>query len=292
MKDIIKKLLAIEIRIRKAINTRMQGDFHSVFKGSGLEFDDVRPYQYGDDVRVIDWNVSAKGHGTYVKTFKEEKEQNVIFLLDVSASQEIGKHGRQKLDIAKEICGVLALSAVKENSQTGVLCFSDRREKFIKPSKGLAHGYHIIHSIFKLEPESVKTDLKKGINFVREISKKKSIIIIISDFIDTGYEENLKSLSRKHDVIAIHLVDDRETKLPGLGIIPLFEKESGKTIWVNTSGREFNKQIKDTFTGSTERLETIAKKHEINYLRINTSEDYVPALIKLFRIRNKVRKSA
>jgi uncharacterized protein (DUF58 family) len=292
MREILKKLHNFEIRIRKAINTRMQGDFHSVFKGSGLEFDDVRPYQYGDDVRAIDWNVSAKGHGTYIKTFKEEKEQNVLFLLDVSASQEIGKAGRQKLDIAREICGVLVLSALKEGSQAGVLCFSNQREKFIKPAKGLAHGYNIIYSIFKLEPKSLKTDLKKGINLIRQIAKKKHVVIIISDFIDEDFDDSLKMLARKHDVVAIHLMDDRETQLPGLGILPLYDKESGKTLWVNTSGKDFQNKIKDNFSHKSTYLQELAKKHQINYLKINTSEDYVPALIKLFRIRNKSRKSA
>src|SRR5687767_3446516 len=136
MKELIKKLRQYEIRIRKAINSQMKGDFHSIFKGSGLEFDDVRPYQYGDDIRTIDWNVSAKGHGTFVKTFKEDKEQTVFFILDVSASEEIGNMGKTKADIGKEICGVLALSAAKESTHAGLICFSDRKEKYLKPLKG------------------------------------------------------------------------------------------------------------------------------------------------------------
>ncbi len=143
MRELFKKLLKYEIKIRKAINTRMQGNFHSVFKGSGLEFDDVRAYQYGDDVRTIDWNVTAKGHDTYVKTFKEEKEQYVYVILDVSASQEIGKEGKQKIDASKEISGLLSLSAIREQSQLGLICFSDQKEKYIKPGKGMRHAYHI-----------------------------------------------------------------------------------------------------------------------------------------------------
>ena len=137
MRALLKKLRKYEIQIRKAVNSQMQGDFHSIFKGTGLEFDDVRPYQYGDDIRSIDWNVSAKGHGTFVKTFKEEKEQTIFFILDVSASQEIGSPGKTKVDIGKEICGVLALSGAKESSQIGLICYSDEREKFIKPKKGM-----------------------------------------------------------------------------------------------------------------------------------------------------------
>ncbi|MEM9857232.1 MAG: DUF58 domain-containing protein, partial [Bacteroidota bacterium] len=163
MKDLVKKLRKYEIQIRKAINSQMQGDFHSIFKGSGLEFDDVRAYQYGDDIRTIDWNVSAKGHGTFVKTFKEEKEQTVLFVLDVSGSQEIGSPGSQKLDIGKEICGVLALSAVKEASQVGMISFSDQKEKYVKPAKGPKQAYEIINSLVELKPLSNKTDLAKAI---------------------------------------------------------------------------------------------------------------------------------
>lgn len=156
MKELLKKLRKYEIRIRKAINSQMHGNFHSIFKGSGLEYEDVRPYSYGDDTRRIDWNVSAKGHGTYIKTFVEEKEQNVFFLLDVSASQEIGKNGQQKMDVAKEICGVLALSAVKEQSQVGLIAFSDRKELYIKPGKGLNHAHEIVFRLFGLKPASKK----------------------------------------------------------------------------------------------------------------------------------------
>lgn len=141
----------------------MQGDYHSIFKGSGLEFDDVRPYQYGDDIRTIDWNVSAKGHGTFVKTFKEEKEQTIFFILDVSASQEIGSPGKTKFDIGKEICGVLALSGAKESSQVGLICYSDEREKYIKPMKGISQAYEIIYTLTRLKPKSPKTNLSKAI---------------------------------------------------------------------------------------------------------------------------------
>ena len=163
MKDLIKKLQKYEIRIRKAINDQMQGDFHSVFKGTGLEFDDVRAYQYGDDVRSIDWNVSAKGHGVFVKTYKEEKEQSVFLILDVSASQSIGIKGRQKLDVGKEICGVLALAAARQTSQIGMLCVSDQKEKYIKPGRGTDHAYNLIKALFELQPASDRTDLAGGI---------------------------------------------------------------------------------------------------------------------------------
>ena len=163
MRELFKKLRRFEIQIRKAINSQMQGDYRSVFKGTGLEFDDVRPYQYGDDIRTIDWNVSAKGHGTFVKTFREEKEQTVFFILDVSASENIGSEGKTKADIGKEICGVLALSAVKESSHVGLICYSDIKERYIKPTKGHSQAYEIISALVNLKPQSLKTSAIAGL---------------------------------------------------------------------------------------------------------------------------------
>jgi len=291
MKELLKKLRRYEIEIRKFINNHMQGDFHSVFKGSGLEFDDVRAYQYGDDVRSIDWHVSAKGHGTFVKTYREEKEQTVFFVLDVSASQDIGNPGKEKIQIAKEICGVLALSALKENSEVGLICFSDQKEKYIKPNKGMKHAYFLISEIFNLLTASIKTDISRAILFTLNLLKRKSIVIFISDFIDEGFEKNLKALARKHDLVVIHISDPRETDLPKLGIVPLFDKESGKTLWMNTSSGAFRTGLDQTFTGKKQGLEELCRKHNADYLEVNTREDYVPKLIKLFKIRKNIRRS-
>jgi len=290
MKDLLKKLRKYEIQIRKAINSQMQGDFHSIFKGSGLEFDDVRSYQYGDDVRTIDWNVSAKGHGTFVKTFKEEKEQTIFFIMDVSASQNIGSEGRQKLDVGKEICGVLSLSAAKEGSQVGLICFSDQKEKYVKPAKGPKQAYQIIHNLVHLKPESRKTDIAKATLFTLNNLKKRSVIIFISDFIDEGYFHTLKGMARKHDLVMIRVTDKRETSLPKLGIVPVHEKENNKTIWVNTSFGKFRSKIKANYSENEDKLKKFAKRHQINFISIDTEEDYVPQLLKLFKIRNKSLK--
>ena len=287
MNEILKKLRKFEVQIRKAINTRMQGNFHSVFKGSGLEFADVRDYQYGDDVRAIDWNVSAKGHGTFVKNFREEKEQFVFFILDVSASQDIGKTNQKKIDIGKEICGVLTLSAIKESGHVGLICFSDQKELYIKADKGPKHGYNLILKMFDLVPKSLKTDLNKALNFTLTLLKRKSIVILISDFIDEGYEHNLTALAKRHDLVVIHLSDLREINFPGLGIIPLFDKESKKTIWVNSSSGIFRQKISQVFRTNQISLEQLCRKYKANYLWVDTKEDYVPKLIKLFNVRNK-----
>lgn len=290
MRDLLKKLRKYEIQIRKAINSQMQGDFHSIFKGSGLEFDDVRPYQYGDDIRTVDWNVSAKGHGTFVKTFREEKEQTVFFILDVSASEDIGYSGRTKADIGKEICGVLALSATKESGHVGLICFSDVKEKYIKPLKGSLQAYEIISTLIKLKPQSLKTNLTKAIAFALNAIKRRSVVILISDFIDEGYFHNLKALARRHDLVIIHISDKRETRLPKLGIIPIIDKESQRTLWINTSFGDFRKKISDRLNTRKAELEQFSRKHQINFISLDTDEDYVPKLLRLFKVRNKSMK--
>ena len=293
MRQLLNKLRRYEIKIRKAITSQMHGNFHSIFKGSGLEFDDVRSYQYGDDIRTIDWKVTAKGHGTFVKTFKEEKEQTVYFILDISASQEIGAPGQQKIDIGKEICGVLALSAVKESGHVGLIGFTDRKELYIKPSKGNKHAYQIIKELFTYQPQSLKTDLNKALAFALNLIKRRSVIILVSDFIDDNYWDSLRAMAKKHDLVVIHLSDPRETRLPKLGIIPLFDNESQKTVWVNTSSRLFRKRLGKTFHQNQNQLLDFCKRHQVNYIDINTREDYVPSLIRLFKLRNKMKpKSA
>ena len=290
MKELLRKLRKYEIRIRKIINSQRHGDFRSIFKGTGLEFEGVRPYQYGDDVRSIDWNVTAKGHGTFVKTFIEEKEQTVFFILDVSGSQEIGSPGKQKLDIGREICGVLALSSIKELSQVGLLCFSDQKEIYVRPSKGSRQAYQIISKLYNLKRLSSKTDLDKAIRFTLNTIKRKSVIIFISDFIDEGYEKNLKALAKKHDLVLIHITDKRESKLPKLGIIPILDKENNQTIWVNSSSPIFRSRLSKTYIDNSKELQKLSNRTETTYLQIQTDEDFVSKLIKLFKVRNKMQK--
>lgn len=287
LKPILAKIRNYEIRIRKAVNSQLRGSFSSIFKGSGLEFDDVRAYQYGDDVRRIDWHVSAKGDETYIKVFKEEKEQTVFFLLDVSDSQNFGKNEDSKIYIGKEICSVLALSAIKEASEVGLICFSDQKEKYIKPDKGMKKAYEIILNLFRLTPQSLKTNLNALNHFALNLIKRRSIVILVSDFLDDNYQESFKSLARKHDLIAIHLVHPKETQLPRLGLVPVFDKETQVQQWINTSSAAFRRDFKSRLSHNQEDLENLCRKYRANYLRIQTDEDFVPQLVKLFKIRNK-----
>lgn len=271
-------------------NNHLQGEYQSLFKGSGLEFDDLRPYQYGDDVRTIEWKVSAKGHGTFVKTFREDKDQCVYFLLDISGSQDIGQAGHKKIDQGKTIAGVLTLAGVFDGSQVALISFSDQKENLILPGKGTKQGVKMIRGIFDYENKSLKTDLNAMFTFALNLIKKRSVVIVISDFIDEGYERPFRALAERHDLVAIQLTDPRESALPSLGIIPIYDKERGKTTWVNTAFGSFSRKIADTFTSERDHLSEICKKNQINYLSIDTTQDIVAPLLELFKYRNKRMK--
>jgi uncharacterized protein (DUF58 family) len=285
MDEFLARLRNFDIRIRKAVNSQMRGSFRSIFKGTGLEFSDLRTYQYGDDVRAIDWNVSSKGHGTFVKVFREEKDQTVFFVVDVSASQLVGPRTRDKLEATKEVCGVLALSAIREASHVGMYCFSDQKEKYIKPGNGLKTGYQLIRSLHKLQPESARTSIADALLFTLNALKRRSVVILLSDFIDLSYEHNLKALAKKHDLVVIHLYDQREVKLPKLGIIPVHDTETGQTVWANTSSASFRSGLYNTFRQNQMRLERLCKQYNASYLAIDSQEDFVPKLVELFRVR-------
>lgn len=285
MDEFLTRLRNFDIRIRKAVNSQMRGSFRSVFKGTGLEFSDLRTYQYGDDVRAIDWNVSSKGHGAFVKVFREEKDQTVFFVVDVSASQQVGPRHRDKLDATKEVCGVLAMSAIREASHVGLYCFSDQKEQYIRPGNGMKTGYQLIMSLFKLQPESGRTNISSALLFTLNCLKRRSVVILLSDFIDQSYEHNLKALAKKHDLVVIHLYDQREVNLPRLGIVPVHDTETGRTVWINTSSALFRNGLRDTFRQNQARLERLCKQFNANYLAVDSQEDFVPKLVELFRVR-------
>ena len=286
MKEILKKVRKYEIEIRKYLNNSNQGDYNSIFKGSGIDFDDLRPYQYGDDHRSINWNISAKEDKIYTNTYKEDKEQSVFFLVDVSQSQHIGKE-ENKINISKEIASVLTISALNTNSQVGILCFSDQKELFIQSKKGASHGYRIIKNLYELNQKSKKTNISSMIKFFMNTVKKKSLVILISDFIDKDYDKNMRALAKKHDVVCLHIYDDYETNIPNLGIIELEEKENNFRKWVNTSSSNFKKLSDNLFISKPEELKKKMNAIGINYLKINSKENYVKNLIKLFKYRKK-----
>lgn len=286
MQELFKKLRKYEIKIRKAVNSHQQGEFRSLFKGTGLEFDDVRQYQYGDDIRAIDWNVTAKGHGAFIKTFKEERDQSIFFLVDISGSQDIGSNKHRKIDLTKEVASVLALAGSNLGSQVGLVCFSDQKEKYIKPNKGSSHAYQLIQNLYKLSPTSRKTDIKKGLTESFGLIKRKSIIVLISDFLDNGFDSEIKALANKHDLIIIHIHDKIESRQPSLGIIPVADTETGAKSWRNTSFFSFSKKRSAAIANKSAHMQELCKKHQIDYLNLRTDQEYVNPLIQLFKLRN------
>ncbi len=284
IRSFLSRIVQLEIRIRKAINTQMHGNFSSIFKGSGLEFSDLRQYHYGDDVRHIDWNTTAKGHGTFVKLFKEEKEQTVFFLLDVSASQLVGRRQESKLQTLKEVAGVLAFSAMQEAGHIGFCAYSDQNEKFMAPGSGKKHGYKAITEIFKINPASLGTDLKAGLKFTLEALKRKSLVFVLSDFIDENYQDLLRALALKHDLVVVQLQDSLEYQLPKMGIVPIYDPERRQTTWVNTSSSGFRDQLKENVT-EQHQLKNLCKQWQADYVTIRSGEDFVPTLVKLFNVR-------
>ncbi|MCC2546699.1 DUF58 domain-containing protein [Hymenobacter sp. BT175] len=285
--QLVRKLRQIEIRILKAVDAELQGNFGSVFKGTGLEFDDVRLYQYGDEVRAIDWAVSSKGHGTFVKTYKEEREQQVLLLLDVSGSQRVGAEGRRKIDVGREICGILALAAARQEAQLGILAFSNQKELYVAPGKGIRHAYTLIKRLFELEPKAQSTAVGAGIKQALGMLKRRTIVLLLSDFIDTGFERELTMLARKHDLVVVQLLDKLEKEFPPLGIIPLLDQETGRTVWVNTSSEAFRNRYQASFAQNRDQIGQICRRHRTEFLSITTQADYVGQLVHLFRRRNQ-----
>lgn len=287
MQEYLKKIRDYEIKIRKSVHTQIQGNFYSIYKGSGLMFDDIRLYQYGDDTRHIHWNATAKGEGTFIKTFKEEREQRVLFLIDVSASQDIGKVKSKKIDLAKELCGVLALSAIRQNSSVGFIAYSDTCELYRKPHPSHQKLYQNLGDLYYLKPKSDKTNLAQSLHYALQMCHTKHLIIMISDFIDDGYQKVMKSMMRKHDVVVLQIFDRMEKETPSLGIVPVYEVEQKKTIWINTSFGGFRDRFSNVMGSARESLKDLCKKNDTQHLSVQTGVDYIPELISFFHARGR-----
>jgi uncharacterized protein (DUF58 family) len=284
--DIIAKIKQIELKSRLLSENIFSGEYHTAFKGRGMTFSEVRQYQFGDDIRAIDWNVTARHNDSYVKIFEEERELSIIFLIDVSASNNFGGKSKTKQELVAEILGVLLFSALANNDQFGVVFISDEIEKFISPSKGKKHALHILKEYLALKPKSKTTNLKVGLDFLRERLKKKSVVFVISDFIDEfNYLESMKWVSKKHDTIAIQIKDKLEEELPNLGIVQLVHAETGEKHWVDTSIPEVRRYISKQIDFRSRKLESELKRINAGFVLLNTSEDFVKPLHYFFKNR-------
>jgi uncharacterized protein (DUF58 family) len=286
-KEILKKVKRIEIATRGLVNEVFSGEYHSVFKGRGMEFAEVREYQIGDDIRTIDWNVSARMNHPYVKVFEEERELTVMLLVDVSSSGNFGTSDQMKGEIAAELCAVLAFSAIKNNDKVGLIIFSDKIEKFIPPRKGKQHVLRVIREILYFKPEDSQTDLNIALEYLLKIIRRKCIVFLISDFLTSDYEKALQIANKKHDVIAIDILDPREIEMPNIGFLELEDAETGEIVLVDTS----NAQVRSGFFSRSEanrlQREKFFKSIGIDNITIYTDRSYVEPITRFFRMRAK-----
>lgn len=284
-KDLLKKVKKIEIKTRKLSNHLFSGQYHSSFKGRGMTFSEVRQYQYGDDIRAIDWNVTAKNNETYVKVFEEERELTMLLMVDVSASQSFGSSEQDKREIVAEIAATLAFSATQNNDKIGLLLFSDQIELYIPPKKGKSHVLRIIRELVEFEPKSNKTNITIALEYVAQIMKKKAIVFLISDFMTSNYEKALQIAAKKHDVTGIRIYDEREQSIPNLGLIPVIDAESGKYSWLDTSDEKVRNSYKKHYQQNENYCFSVFSKCGAGIVNSNTKESYVSKLLTYFKSR-------
>ncbi|MCH2233011.1 MAG: DUF58 domain-containing protein [Crocinitomicaceae bacterium] len=283
--ELIKKVKKIEIKSKGLSSQIFSGEYHSAFKGRGMAFSEVRDYAVGDDIRTIDWNVTARLNETHVKVFEEERELTVMLLVDVSASEMFGTNDQLKRELITELCAVLAFSAVSNNDRIGLLMFSDQIEKFIPPKKGKTHILRIIRELISLKPKGTKTNISEALSYFTKMVNKRSIAFVLSDFQDENIEKAVKIASRKHDLIAIKTKDAAEENLPNLGLVKWRNLESGETTWVNTSSKKWRHRYKEVAKAHDEKIAEIFKRSKVDSVELYTNEDYIKPLKNLFKRR-------
>ena len=284
--EIIKKVRKIEIKAKGLSQQMFSGEYHSAFKGRGMVFSEVREYQYGDDVRNIDWNVTARLAHPYVKVFEEERELTVMLLVDVSGSGRFGTNGQFKEELAAEVAATLAFSAIANNDKVGMILFSDRIEKFIPPKKGRTHILRIIRELITFRPESNGTDIGEALRYFSNAIKKRCTTFLLSDFYDSGWTDALKLVAGKHDLVALRLVDRREAKLTNLGLVKFYDPESTRTVWIDTGNAEVRRMADTRYAEHEQQVESTMKRYGVDMATLWTGEDFVKPLKNLLARRS------
>ncbi|MCG8205896.1 DUF58 domain-containing protein [Tenacibaculum finnmarkense] len=282
-KELLKKVRKIEIKTRRLSNHIFGGEYHSTFKGRGMTFSEVRQYQYGDDIRAIDWNVTARYNEAHIKVFEEERELTMMLLVDVSGSESFGTSDQFKKDTVTEIAATLAFSATKNNDNVGLILFSDQMELYIPPKKGKSHVLRIIRELIEFKPKSKQTNINEALKFLSSITKKKAIVFVLSDFMDDDYERTLKLVGKKHDVTGIRIYDKHDEEIPNLGMVPMQDAETGDTHLVNTSSASVRNQYKENALRLADYFETTFKKSGSGTINTRVDENYVKSLLGYFK---------
>jgi uncharacterized protein (DUF58 family) len=284
-REILKKVKRIEIQTRGLVNDVFSGEYHSVFKGRGMEFAEVREYQRGDDIRTIDWNVTARMGHPFVKIFEEERELTVMLLVDVSSSGEFGTVEQMKGEIAAEICALLAFSAIKNNDKVGLIIFSDHVEKYVAPKKGKSHVLRVIRELLYHKPEGRQTNIQSALEYLSRLTRRRAVVFLVSDFMNSGYEKALQIANKRHDLVAITITDPREESLPNVGFLELEDAETGETLLIDTTDPQVRKQVTDKAYRQKSERERLFRSMNVDAIEINTGESYVEPLIRFFRMR-------
>lgn len=286
-KEILKKVKRIEITTRGLVNDVFSGEYHSVFKGQGMDFSELREYQVGDDIRSIDWNATARFGHPFVKVFEEERELTVMLLVDVSSSGEFGTFKQMKGEIAAEICALLAFSAIKNNDKVGLIIFSDKVEKYVAPKKGKSHVLRVVRELLYHEPQGTQTNIGEALEFLSRVTRRRAVVFLVSDFMSSGYEKALQIANKRHDIVSITITDPREVDLPNVGFIELEDAETGETFLVDTSSLD----VRNAFTANTsdaiQEREKLFRSLNVDYIDIRTNQPYIEPLMRFFRMRAK-----
>jgi uncharacterized protein (DUF58 family) len=288
-KELLKKVRQIQIRTSRVVNDVFAGQYHSAFRGRGMEFEEVSPYQIGDDVRLIDWNVSARYGEPFIKKFREERELTVMLVVDVSRSGLFGSVGQFKLDIAAELCAVLAFSAIRSNDKVGLILFTDEVEKYIPPKKGTHHVLRIIRELLYHTPRGRGTDIGAALGFLNQVTTRKSVCFLVSDFLTSGYEPALRVARRRHDLIPIVVSDPRESEIPNVGFVEFEDPESGDVRLLDTASRRVRREYAAEFARRAAARSTLFRRMDTETIDICTDRNYVDPIVRFFRKREKRR---
>lgn len=285
--ELLKKVRKIEIKTKGLSANIFSGEYHSAFKGRGMSFSEVRAYNYGDDVRNIDWNVTARTGSPFIKVFEEERELTVMLVIDMSGSSFFGTQSQFKNELITEICAVLAFSAINNNDKVGVIVFSDIIEKFIPPKKGRGHILLIIRELLNFEPSGKSTNIAGALQYLNSLIKKRSICFILSDFMARGYDDALRIAAKRHDIIGIHIIDPKEAQLPPVGLFRAMDAETGERLWIDTSDPSVRTQYAQGYRDNFQYFKTLFNKTGVDFMSVKTTESYVNVLMKFFKSRLK-----
>lgn len=285
--DLLKKVRKIELKTRGLSNHIFAGEYHTAFKGRGMAFSEVREYQPGDDIRTIDWNVTARFNTPFIKVFEEERELTVMLIIDVSGSKNFGTQKQMKQELVTELSAVLAFSAIQNNDKIGVIFFSDKVEKFIPPKKGKSHILRIIRELIAFEPENKGTDIGEALRYFNNIIKKRAVCFVISDFMCENFEAPLKIANKKHDIVTISINDIREEELPDIGLIQMKDTETGEVKWIDTGNKLVRHNYKKNYLQNKEEVNQLFKNSGIDTIQLRTDMDYIKPLIQFFKRRVK-----